>query len=101
VEVEGDRPEDPGEDDAIEAQPRGGLNRNRGVDEDVVIEGVAAEGEEDQVPQASVVGRLRLEGYRNEAADVLDTPGLVVELRHERIGRIVLDDRGVRRAGTG
>jgi hypothetical protein len=49
VEVEGDRQEDPREHDAIKAQPQGGLSRDRGVDEDVVIEGVAAEGE-DQVP---------------------------------------------------
>ena len=101
VEVEGDRLEDPGEDDVVETQPRGGLDRDRGVEEDVVVEGVAAEGEEDQVPPAGVGGRLELEDDRNEEADVLDTPGLVVELRHERIGRIMSDDRSVRRAGTG
>ena len=101
VEVQGDRPQNPGEDDAIEAQPRGGRDHTRGVEEDVVIEGVAAEGEEDQVLPASVGGRLGLEDDRDEEADVLDSPGLVVELRHERIGRIVPEDNGVSHAGTG
>jgi len=32
VEVQGDRPDDPGEDDAVKAQPRWGLDRDRGVD---------------------------------------------------------------------
>jgi hypothetical protein len=47
VEVQGDRPEDPGEDDAVKAQPRRGLDSNRGINKDVVVEGVAAESEED------------------------------------------------------
>jgi hypothetical protein len=96
-----DRPEDPREDDAVETQPRGGLDHDRGVDEDVVVEGVAAEGEEDQIPPSGVGGRLRLEDDRNAEADVLDTPGLVVELRHERISRIVPEDRGVSQARIG
>jgi len=66
----------------------------------VVVEGVAAEGEEDQVPPAGVRGRLRLEDDRDEESDVLDTPGLVVELSDVRVGRVVPDDRGVRRAVT-
>jgi hypothetical protein len=56
VEVDGDRPDDPREDDAVKAQPRGGLGRDRGIDEDVVVKGVAAEGEEDQVPPTGVGG---------------------------------------------
>ena len=71
-----------------------GVGTAHGVEEDVVVEGVAAEGEEDQVPPASVGGRLGLEDARDEVADVLDAPGLVVELRHEGVGRIVPDDRG-------
>jgi len=59
----------------------------------VVVEGVAAEGEEDQVPPASVGGRLGIEDDRNEEADVLDAPSLVVELHHVGVGRIVPDDR--------
>ena len=50
VEVQGDRPQNPGEDDAIEAQPRGGRDRAQGAEEDMVVQGLAAEGEEDQVP---------------------------------------------------
>ena len=37
VEVQGDRSENPGEDHTVKAQPRGGLDNDRGVDEDVVI----------------------------------------------------------------
>jgi hypothetical protein len=66
----------------------------------VVIKAVATEGEEDQVPPAGVGGRLRLEDNRNEEADVVDTPGLVVELRHKLVGRIVPHDCGVGHAGT-
>jgi hypothetical protein len=66
VEVEGDRPDDPGEDDAVKGQPRGGLGRDPGIDEDVVVKGVAAEGEEDQVPPTGVGGRLGLEEDRDE-----------------------------------
>jgi hypothetical protein len=40
----------------------------------VVIEGVAAESEEDQVPPTGIGGRLGLEDDRNEEADVLDPP---------------------------
>ena len=58
----------------------------------MVVEGIAAEGE-DHVPPASVGGRLGLEDDRNEEADVLDAPGLVVELHHVGVGRIVPDDR--------
>jgi hypothetical protein len=94
VEIQGDRPQNPGEDDAVEAKPRGGRDRPRGVEEDVVVEGVAAEGEEDQVPPASVGGRLGLEDDRDEEAYVLDAPCLVVELHHVGVGRIVPDDRG-------
>ena len=59
----------------------------------MVVEGVTAEGEEDQVPPASVGGRLGLEDNRDEA-DVLDAPSLVVELHHVGVGRIVPDNRG-------
>ena len=100
MEVEGDHPEDLGEDDVVEAQPRGGLDRDRNVGEDVVVEGIAAE-REDQVPPPGVGRRLRLEDNRDQETDVLDTPGLVVELRHERVGRIMPEDRCGRHVGTG
>jgi hypothetical protein len=60
----------------------------------VIVESVAVEGEEDQVPPTSVGGGLGLEHNRDEKADVLHAPGLVVELGHERISRIVPEDRG-------
>jgi hypothetical protein len=46
VEVNRDRPHDPGEHDAVEAYPRGGRCHAGGVAEDVVIQSVAAKGEE-------------------------------------------------------
>ena len=43
----------------------------------MVVEGVAAEGDEDQVPPAGVGGGLGLEDDWDEEADVLGTPSLV------------------------
>jgi hypothetical protein len=74
VEVEGDRPEDPGEYDAVEAQPRRSLDRGRGIDEDMVVEGVAAEGEENHVLPAGIGGRLWVKDDRDEQPDVLNPP---------------------------
>ena len=102
MEAEGDRPEDPREHDTVEAQPRGGLDGDRGVDEDVVVEGVAVEGEEDQVSPTGVGGRLRLEDDRDEEPEVLDTPGpgSGAAPRGDRIGQIVPDDLSVGHAVT-
>jgi hypothetical protein len=47
VEVDGDRPHDPGEHDAVKAHPHGSRRHAGGVAEDVVIQGVAAKGEEE------------------------------------------------------
>jgi hypothetical protein len=47
VEVDGDRPHDPGEHDAVEADPRGSRRHTDRVAEDVVIQGVAAKGKEE------------------------------------------------------
>jgi hypothetical protein len=47
VEVDEDRPHDPGEHDAVEADPRGSRRHADGVAEDVVIQGVAAKGKEE------------------------------------------------------
>jgi hypothetical protein len=54
VEVDGDRPHDPGEHDAVEAPPRASRRHAGGVAEDVVVQGVAVMGKEEQVPLASV-----------------------------------------------
>ena len=90
--------QDRGEDDVVEAQPQGSRDRAHGVEEDVVVEGVAAKGEEDQVSPPSVGRRLRLEDNWDQEPDVLDTvSSLVVKLGHERVGRVVPEDRGGRR----
>jgi hypothetical protein len=47
VEVDGDRPHDPGEHDTVEAHPRSSRRHAGGVGEDVIIQGVAAKGEEE------------------------------------------------------
>jgi hypothetical protein len=98
VEVQRDRPQDPGEDDAVQTKPRRGLDGDRSVNEDMVVEGVAAKSEKHQIPPAGVGGRLRLEDDRDE--DVLDPPSLVVKLSHERVGRVVPQDGGVRHTAT-
>ena len=100
MDVQGYRPQDPGEDDAVEVQPRGGLRHAHCVEEDVVVEGVAAVGEEEQVPQPAIGRRLRLEDDRDQEPNVLDPSSLVVKLGHEWVGRVVPEDRGVRHAGT-
>jgi hypothetical protein len=74
VEVQGDRPQDPGEDDAVQAKPRRSLDGDQGINKYVVVEGVAAKSEKHEVPPAGVRGRLRLEDDRNEEANVLDPP---------------------------
>jgi hypothetical protein len=68
------------------------LDSDRGVNEDVVVEGVAAESKKNQVLPTGVGGRLGLEDDQDEESDVLDTPGLVVKLRHERVGRVMPDE---------
>jgi hypothetical protein len=42
------------------------LDRERGIVEDVVVEGVAAESEDHQIPPMGVRGRLRVENDRDE-----------------------------------
>jgi hypothetical protein len=74
VEVQRDRPQDPGEDDAVETEPRRRLDGDRGLDEDVVVEGIAAKGEKHQIPPPGVGGRLRLEDDRDEKTNVLNPP---------------------------
>ena len=59
----------------------------------MVVEGITLEGQEDQVPPPAVGRRLRLEDNRDQKPDVLDTTSLVVKLGHERVGRIVPEDR--------
>jgi hypothetical protein len=100
MEVQRDRSQDPGENDAVETEPRRGLDGDRGVDEDVIVEGVAAKGENHQIPPTGVGGRLRLEDDRDEEANVLDPPSLVVKLGHERIGWVVPQDGGVGETAT-
>ena len=94
VEVDGDRPHDPGEHDAVEAHPRGDRRHAGAVAEDVVVRGVAAKGEEEQVPLASVGRRLSLQDDGDHQANVLDTPSLKVELSHEWVGRVVPGHHG-------
>jgi hypothetical protein len=106
VEVDRDRAEDPGKHDAVQTQPRRSLDQGRRLVEDVVVEGVAAKSEDHQIPPPSVRGRLGVENDRDEKPDVLDTAGLVVELRDEGVSRVMTESRGgggevSRRAGRG
>ena len=54
----------------------------------MVVEGVAAEGEEDLAPPAPVEGGRRVEEDGNQGLDVLDAGGLKVELGDHGIGRV-------------
>jgi hypothetical protein len=71
------------------------LDGDQGINKHVVVEGIAAKSEKHEVPPAGVGGRLRLKDDRNEEANVLDPPGLVVKLCHERVSRIVPEDSGM------
>jgi len=54
----------------------------------MVIEGVAAEGEENLVPSSPVGGGRRVEEDGDQGLDVLDAGGLKVELGDHGIGRV-------------
>ena len=54
----------------------------------MVVEGVAAEGEEDLVPPAPVGGGRGVEEDLDQGLDVLDAGGLKVELGDHGIGRV-------------
>ena len=64
----------------------------------MVVEGVAAEGEEDLVPLASVGGGRGVEEDGDQGPDVLDPGGLEVELGNHGVGRVV---PGSRSSGRG
>ena len=54
----------------------------------MVVEGVAAEGEEDLVPPAPVLGGRRVEEDGDQGLDILDAGGLEVKLGDHGIGRV-------------
>jgi uncharacterized protein (DUF302 family) len=56
LEVNGDRAEDPGKHDVIQALPQQSLDHGRRVVEDVVVEDIAAKSEDHQIPPTSVRG---------------------------------------------
>ena len=58
----------------------------------MVVEGVAAEGEQDLVPPTSVGGR-RVEEDGDQGPNVLDAGGLEVELGDHEVGRVVPGSR--------
>jgi len=72
----------------VAAQPCRVPRRNRRVEEDVIVEGVATEAEEDLIPPAPVGGRRKVKDDGNQGPDVLDPSGLEVELGDHRIGRV-------------
>jgi len=69
LQLHGERPEDPGQDDAVHPEP--GRRGGGAVGEDVVVEGVALEGEEDEVPPASIGGRGGVQDDWHQGPDVL------------------------------
>ena len=93
LQLHGERPEDPGQDEAVHPEP--GQRHGRAVGEDVVVEGVVLEGEKEKVPPASVGGEGGVQEDRHQGPDVLNAGGL---------GKEVGDDGGLvvgRRVGVG
>ena len=67
----------------------------------MVVEGIAAEGEQDLVPPASVGGGRGVEEDGDQSPDVLDAGGLEVELGDHEVGRVVPGSRSNGRGLTG
>jgi hypothetical protein len=89
LQIEGDGPNDPGHGDAVEAEPRRVPCHSRCVEENVVVEDVAAEGEENLVPPAGVGGRRGVENDGDQVLDVGDPGSLKVEIGDHGIRRVV------------
>ncbi|GJN40062.1 hypothetical protein PR202_gb29229 [Eleusine coracana subsp. coracana] len=83
VEIQGEGPKDPGQGDAVEAHLERVPRLNRRVGEDVVVEGVAAEGEGDLVALAPISGIRWVKDDKDEGPDVLDPNGLEWVSRYE------------------
>jgi hypothetical protein len=91
-EVGGDGVEEPGDDDAVHARPRR-IGEVRDVTEDVVLQGEAAEDEEDVAMPLGVVGGLEIKNDRNQILDVLDSSSLAVQVgdgRGLRVDEVVV-----------
>ena len=88
LKIQEDGLEDPGHGNAVEAQPHHVPRLDRRVEEDVVVEGIAAEGKEDLVPPAPVGGGRRIEEDEDQSLDVLDTSSLEEKLGDHGIGRV-------------
>ena len=67
----------------------------------MVVEGVAAEGEEDLVPPAAVGGGRGIEEDGDQGPDVLDAGCLEVELGDHVVSRVVPGSRSSRRGTAG
>ena len=67
----------------------------------MVVEGVAAEGEEDLVPPAAVGGGRGVEEDGDQGPDVLDAGDLEVELGDYGVGRVVPESKSSGRGLVG
>jgi hypothetical protein len=77
-EVGGDGVEDPRDDDAVHARPRRIVGMND-VAEDMVLQGKAAEDEQEVATPLGVVGGLQVEDDGNQILDVLHSSSLAME----------------------
>jgi hypothetical protein len=105
-EVSGDGVEEPRDDNTVHTSP-GRVGEGR-IAEDMVLQGEAAEGEEEVAAPLRVVGGLEIQSDRNKVPDVLDGGGLTVKTGDGRgvggEGRVVLVSVRVvvaRSGGTG
>jgi hypothetical protein len=88
LQLDGESPEDPGEDDIV--HPQLGKAKRGAVSENMVVESLALQGEEEQIPSTGVRGG-GVADDRHQGSDVLDTGGLGVEVCDHR-SLIVTDD---------
>ena len=75
--VGGDDVEDPGDNDAVHTGPRQIIEAGV-VAEDVILQGKAAEEEEDVAAPLGVVGSLKIKDDRDQVLDILDGGSLAV-----------------------
>jgi hypothetical protein len=77
-ELGGDGVEEPRHNHVVHARP-GWVNEDRGGAEDMVLQGKAAEDEEEMAAPLGVVGGLQVQNNRNQVFDVLDCSSLAVQ----------------------
>lgn len=82
LQLDGDGPENPGEDNAIHPTS-GGDSEGHHVCENVVVDSIALQGEEDKVAPTDIAGGSQVKENGNQGLDVLDTHRLGMKVGND------------------